>query len=96
MDKSLGKKFKSRNLIDWDGAPVYEVTEICFTTIPGVMLTHGNYTFFVTSEMLSADFIEIFDKQNLIVYGCEHEWKDYVGFRESFTYCKKCDQRKDF
>jgi len=27
--------------------------------------------------------------------GCEHSWKDYVGLRESFTFCNKCDKRKD-
>jgi hypothetical protein len=24
---------------------------------------------------------------------CEHEWTEYVGLKECFTYCKKCDQK---
>lgn len=25
---------------------------------------------------------------------CDHEWIDYTGFIEQFTYCRKCDVRK--
>lgn len=25
---------------------------------------------------------------------CSHEYKQYVGFRESYDYCVKCDQKK--
>lgn len=31
-----------------------------------------------------------FDKVN-----CNHEWTEYVGFKDSFTYCKKCDQKRN-
>lgn len=26
--------------------------------------------------------------------GCDHEFVDYIGFIEQFTYCRKCDVRK--
>ena len=26
---------------------------------------------------------------------CYHEWKEYIGFRESFTYCVKCDKKRE-
>ncbi len=26
---------------------------------------------------------------------CEHEWKQYVGFTETYTYCKKCDKKEE-
>lgn len=25
---------------------------------------------------------------------CLHEWLEYVGFKECFFYCKKCDQKQ--
>lgn len=25
---------------------------------------------------------------------CVHEWKEYVGFNDTFTYCVKCDQKR--
>jgi hypothetical protein len=25
---------------------------------------------------------------------CAHEWTEYVGYSEAFTFCKKCDKRK--
>lgn len=27
--------------------------------------------------------------------GCNHEWIDYTGLSEMFTYCTKCDTKKD-
>lgn len=24
---------------------------------------------------------------------CEHDWKDYQGFTDSFKYCSKCDEK---
>lgn len=26
--------------------------------------------------------------------GCNHSWKEYLGFNDSFTFCTKCDKRK--
>lgn len=26
---------------------------------------------------------------------CQHDWADYVGFNRAFTYCTKCDEKKD-
>lgn len=26
---------------------------------------------------------------------CSHEWKEYLGLNEQFTYCSKCDKKKD-
>ena len=26
---------------------------------------------------------------------CAHEWVDYIGLNEKFTYCKKCDKKKE-
>ena len=26
--------------------------------------------------------------------GCDHNWKEYLGFNDSFTFCTKCDKRK--
>lgn len=28
-------------------------------------------------------------------FKCEHNWKNYVGFTESFTYCIKCDEKRN-
>lgn len=25
---------------------------------------------------------------------CTHEWKEYIGFNDTFTYCSKCDIKK--
>ncbi len=25
---------------------------------------------------------------------CEHDWFDYLGLNEQFTFCKRCDKRK--
>lgn len=27
--------------------------------------------------------------------GCQHEWKEYLGLNEKFTFCKKCDIKKE-
>jgi hypothetical protein len=24
---------------------------------------------------------------------CQHDWTEYVGLKESFSYCKKCDEK---
>ncbi len=43
----------------------------------------------------SIDFIPIsFNVSAINDLDCKHEWADYVGFRESYTFCKKCDQRR--
>ncbi len=26
---------------------------------------------------------------------CRHDWVEYVGLNEVFTYCKKCDAKKE-
>lgn len=26
---------------------------------------------------------------------CKHNWKNYLGFTESFKYCTKCDEKRD-
>lgn len=26
---------------------------------------------------------------------CNHEWTQYNGFRETYQYCKKCDQKRE-
>jgi hypothetical protein len=26
---------------------------------------------------------------------CDHDWKDYVGFTNRFTYCEKCNCKKE-
>lgn len=28
-----------------------------------------------------------------ILDGCEHNWVEYVGFTDRFTYCSKCDKK---
>lgn len=25
---------------------------------------------------------------------CQHEWVEYYGLKETFTYCKKCDKKQ--
>ena len=25
---------------------------------------------------------------------CDHEWKEYRGFTENYSYCKKCDEKR--
>jgi hypothetical protein len=27
--------------------------------------------------------------------GCSHDWKNYLGFTESYEYCAKCNEKKD-
>lgn len=29
-----------------------------------------------------------------MISNCNHTWKKYVGFTDSFTYCEKCDKRQ--
>jgi hypothetical protein len=26
--------------------------------------------------------------------GCDHKWKFYQGFSETYSYCEKCDEKK--
>lgn len=27
--------------------------------------------------------------------GCDHDWKDYIGFSASYKYCTKCDMKRE-
>lgn len=29
------------------------------------------------------------------IFPCDHKWVEYIGFREAFTFCEKCDAKLD-
>lgn len=33
------------------------------------------------------------DDKTVKIELCNHEWKEYIGFTDKFSYCVKCDER---
>jgi hypothetical protein len=54
---------------------------------------HGNTVIKRTVKLNHAiDFVPI--SINIDMAACEHEWTEYTGMHEVFTYCKKCDKKQ--
>lgn len=43
---------------------------------------------------LGMDNLPVGDQDNLKQYQCYHDFKEYVGLRESYKFCTKCDLKK--
>ncbi len=56
-----------------------------------------------SSTASEADFYELLAEYNALTKesakeptkACYHEWTEYIGLNEVFTYCKKCDAKKE-
>lgn len=55
----------------------------------------GNKTI-TLPECSKVDTDKLFDSGNAsFKIECFHDWKEYIGFTESFKYCTKCDKKRD-
>lgn len=68
---------------------ISEIVRKSFESFYGSVYGHGNPPYSVTSE----DLDNHFSVRNIEKPECTHEFVDYVGFNDSFKYCKKCDKR---
>jgi hypothetical protein len=84
------RHYKSKFLKDDPEAPLYELEYQNFNTEKVILYNRkGDYSININLAVLYEDFIEVDNTS-----GCEHVWKEYVGLRESFTFCTKCDIKK--
>ena len=82
----MSRFYKTKTFKDDPNAPIYEIEYQNFQSEKVSLLnSKGNYSIDITLEMLYNDFIEVETES------CQHDWVEYVGLREVFTFCKKCD-----
>lgn len=67
---------------------------------PVVMSCYNGYTR-PPDAYQTNDFAELVSGKNQnfpdfskVRLSCDHEWKDYKGFTENYSYCKKCDEKR--
>ena len=79
------------NVYSDDGKMIQNLNRVC------------NYAFyFLSGETLSFKGSIILEENSKFKFKiilknqvCTHEWKDYVGIINRFTYCSKCDVKKE-
>jgi hypothetical protein len=42
------------------------------------------------------EFIGVISTINGGIESCAHEWREYFGFNESYSFCRRCDAKKAF
>ena len=90
MEIKIGDKFKRCSPFD---DRVWEVVEV-----DNVNKTYNlkektlGVTLELTEIFLRSQYEKISESSNSI--SCEHDWKNYVGFTDSFEYCKNCGEKK--
>lgn len=81
-------RFKFTDGTGWD---VYE-DDFC------VLVTQGLWTPIAAPIPQAFDLLSEFEKmlgEDSEPTGCQHKWKEYHGLIEKYTFCEKCDKRRD-
>lgn len=73
-----------------------EYQVVAFSTVVQVLDDTNTLKWFYPKrfELVTDHHIHISEHNPFNYKLCNHDWFDYLGLNESFTFCKKCDVRK--
>lgn len=92
----IGDKFT----VSWRADPQYQIKDICFNIPSETLTAHIIYTWlYDPTSIYTMNYMEFMMhiENGYYVYAgeCQHEYKQYQGFTQSYNYCTKCDKKKE-
>lgn len=75
-----------------DGTEFYTI-DFDFAGVANINATEGDRLWELVGSRPNPDYYSLSAGHSQVGQECKHEWAEYFGLTDSFTYCIKCDKK---